>query len=76
MRTWEVLSIANSAYRLGQAYRDGNIYRHVNKYTFKYAATNCLPDYVTQLPFETHVWLEKIAKHAFRAGLNSQKVGA
>ena len=71
MRPWEIAMIAESAYKHGQGYRDSNIYRNATKLHFKKPSWTGLPNYVIQLDFETHVWIEKVYIHAFRAGLNS-----
>lgn len=71
MRTWEIISVANTAYRHGQAYAKGLIYRSTGKYRFKMPEVSGLPDYVVHMPFEDHLFLAKVYRHAFRAGLKS-----
>lgn len=72
MKAWLITEVANQAYRTGQGYRDGRIYRSEGRYRFK-QMPYILPNWVVQLDIETHRWLEALAKHAFRAGLNSTK---
>lgn len=62
-----VKEIADSAFKLGIAWASGNILRTCNKYRFK-KCPYILPDYVIGMNFESHLFLEKLAKHAFRAG--------
>ena len=69
MRPHEIMSIAESAYRHGQAYRDGKIMRSATRYYFRHPAWVGLPDYVINLPYEDHKFLESLYTHAFRAGL-------
>lgn len=62
-----VKEIADSAFKLGIAWANGNILRTCNKYRFK-KCPYILPDYVVYMDIESHIFLEKLAKHAFRAG--------
>lgn len=71
MKTWEIIAIAESAYRHGQGYAQGRIYRTTGRYTFKNPEAIGLPDYVIQLPFNDHEFLARLYRHAFRAGLKS-----
>lgn len=71
MRHFEVIMVAESAFRHGQAYAQGQIYRSVGRTAFKRPDWIGLPDYVVQLPYEDHVLLAKVYRHAFRQGLKS-----
>lgn len=71
MKHWEVIEVANSAYRHGKAYADGMIYRSANRTTFKHPDWTGLPNYVVHMPYDDHVLLSKVYRHAFRQGLKS-----
>lgn len=70
MKPYEVKMIADSAFRHGQAYAQNKILRSSNKYMFKNPQF-ALPEYVVRMNMDDHIFLEKVYKHAFRAGLRS-----
>lgn len=58
--------VAQEAYRHGSSYY--RTYRHVGRFHFKNPVV-CCSYALERLPFEDHVLLEKVYKHAFRQGL-------
>ena len=73
MKPYEVIMIAESAFRHGQAYANNQIYRSTGKYIFKCPESVGLPDYVIRMTIEDHAFLEKVYRHSFRQGLKHGK---
>jgi hypothetical protein len=69
LRTYEIIMIAESAFRHGTAYAQGKIHRYANKFYFKCPQNVGLPHWVEHLEFDDLVLVNKVYIHAFRAGL-------